>query len=104
MWQDTDPDHGTHSGFTIQRDLWGSAGMRGYVGGDISLGANGRPPNHLAGSLITALGGPDRNWFGDVIICGSRTAPDSGERELCGLTEAQERLISHVLSGVRAEA
>ncbi|MFF9318093.1 hypothetical protein ACF1BP_36425 [Streptomyces sp. NPDC014735] len=103
MLRDADPQHGTPAAFTIQRAAWGGNGLHGHVS-DVSCLAGTYPPNHVATSLVAALGGPREYIFGNLTICGSQRAPDSEEPLLCGLTEAQQDLIHDVHTAVSREA
>jgi hypothetical protein len=53
---------------------------------------------------LAALGGPQEYIFGNLTICGTQATPDSEEPLLCGLTEAQERLIRDVHTAISREA
>jgi hypothetical protein len=55
------------------------------------------------GPLVAALSGPEQYIFGNLTICGSHIAPDSGETDLCGLIEAQQRLIAGVHAAMPEE-
>ncbi|MCX2925584.1 hypothetical protein [Streptomyces sp. NEAU-W12] len=94
--RDADPHHGASAAFTIQLPGRGGNGLHGHVADTSALDSDAHPPNRVAGPLVAALGGPDQYLFGNLTICGSRTTPDTGETTLCGLTEAQRRLIRDV--------
>jgi hypothetical protein len=49
------------------------------------------------------FGGPDQYIFGNLTICGSQIASGNDEPILCGLTDAQERLIHDVHTAVSQE-
>ncbi|MFF8996145.1 hypothetical protein ACF09H_40750 [Streptomyces sp. NPDC014983] len=103
MLRDADPQHEAPAAFSIQRAAWGGNGLQGHIG-DVSCLAGTYPPNHIATSLLTALGGPQEYIFGNLTICGSQAAPDSEEPPLCGLTEAQQDLIHDIHTAVSKEA
>ncbi|MGJ5749811.1 hypothetical protein FB563_5937 [Streptomyces puniciscabiei] len=102
MLRDADPQHGAPAAFTIQRSAWGGNGLHGHVS-DVSRLAGTYRPNHVATSLVAALGGPEEYIFGNLAICGSWSAPDNGEPLLRGLTEAQQDLIHDVHTAVSKE-
>ncbi|MFI6360991.1 hypothetical protein ACIBJF_52935 [Streptomyces sp. NPDC050743] len=102
MLKDTDPQHSAPAAFTIQHAEWCSPrGLHGHVSGISCLASY--PPNHIAGPLVAALGGPDQYIFGNLTICGSQIASGNDEPILCGLTDAQERLIHDVHTAVSQE-
>ncbi|MFJ3921575.1 hypothetical protein [Streptomyces sp. NPDC090022] len=100
MGEDADPHNGAPSGFTILRPSWGARGLHGHVGDSSALARDVYPPNHVAGRLVAALGGPERYVFGNLTICGSHIPQGSEEPEICGLSEAQQRLITAVHTAV----
>ncbi|MEU9125014.1 hypothetical protein AB0C96_35110 [Streptomyces sp. NPDC048506] len=104
MLRGADPHHGMTSEFTIQRESLARNGMHGFFAHAAGLGRDKYPPNHVAGPLIAALGGPDRYWFGSLTICGCRPVAATGRAELCGLSMAQQRLIAQVHATVLAGA
>ncbi|MFI1628203.1 hypothetical protein ACH4YO_29300 [Streptomyces noursei] len=91
-----DPYNGDTSEFVIHRATVSSVGMRGLAACAAVLATDRYPPNHLAGRLVRGLGGPDRYWFGRMILCGYRLE-NGGETVLCGLDDSQCRLITDVL-------
>ncbi|MFE6691023.1 hypothetical protein ACFVFQ_31725 [Streptomyces sp. NPDC057743] len=101
--QMVNPYGGDTSDFVIHRAFGPNAGMRGLVADTAGLAKDRYPPNHLAGRLIDALGGPDRYWFGSLAICGYRLGID-GELLLCGLSDSQRHLITQVYSAVHEQA
>jgi hypothetical protein len=103
MLRDTDPQHGAPAAFTIQRASWGDNGLHGHVS-NVSCLAGTYPPNHVATSLVAALGGPQEYIFGNLTICGSQAALGGEEPLLCGLTEAQQDLIRDVHTAACKEA
>lgn len=103
LWQAADPYGGVTSEFVIHRVSRAGLGMQGLVADAAWLAKDRYPPNHLAGQLVGALGGPDRYWFGDVVICGLRLG-DTGEPVLCGLDDNQCRLVRQAYSAVHEEA
>ncbi|MEU7183691.1 MULTISPECIES: hypothetical protein [Streptomyces] len=104
MRKDADPHHGAPSAFAIRRPAWGGHGLQCLVGGTSTLQHNTYPPNHIGAALVEGLDGPDQYIFGNLTICGSRTASATAELEMCGLTDAQQRLISAVHAAVADEA
>ncbi|GGS02737.1 hypothetical protein GCM10010269_47030 [Streptomyces humidus] len=104
MCKDADSHHGAPAAFPVQRPAWGVNGLHGHVADTSALDGGAYPPNRVAGPLLAALGGPDQYVFGNLTICGSRTTPGTGEAILCGLTEAQQRLIHDVHATVSKEA
>ncbi|MGV9933951.1 hypothetical protein ACWC4C_32620 [Streptomyces olivaceoviridis] len=103
MLGDADPQHGAPAAFIIHRAAWGGHGLHGHVS-DVSRLAGIYPPNHVATSLVAALGGPEEYVFGNLAICGSQRTPGSEETLLCGLTEAQQDLIQDVHTALSNEA
>lgn len=104
MREDADPHHGAPAAFLIQRAAFGGNGLHGHVADTSALDGGAYPPNRLARPVVAALGGPDQYVFGNLTICGSHTTADTAETSLCGLTEAQQRLIHDVHSTVSEEA
>lgn len=102
--EDADPHHAAPAAFTIQRAARGGNGLHGHVADTSALDGGAYPPNRLARPLVAALGGPDQYVFGNLTICGSQTTADTGESSLCGLTEAQQRLIHDVHTTVSKDA
>lgn len=103
MRKDSDPQHGAPSAFPILRPSWGAHGLHGHIADASALDRDAYPPNHVAGPLVAALGGPGQYIFGNLTVCGSCVAPDGGEAELCGLIEAQQRLIIGIHAAVSKE-
>jgi hypothetical protein len=104
MCKDTDSHQRTPAAFVIQRAAWGGNGLHGHVARTSAMAGDAYPPNRIASPLVAALGASDQYFFGNLTICGSRTTPDIGETLLCGLTEAQQRLIHEVHTTVSDEA
>jgi hypothetical protein len=86
--------------FTIIPASWGGRGLHACI---TSISGPTAPPNPLAATVIAALGGPDNHqWLGTLGICGSKVANPSRVTELCGLIDAQRRLIQQVHAAARA--
>ncbi|MFE7607013.1 hypothetical protein [Streptomyces celluloflavus] len=104
MLGNSDPQHGAPAPFTIQRAARGGNGLQGHIG-NVSCLAGTYPPNRIATAVVTVLGGPQEYIFGNLTICGSQSAPVSGEPPcLCGLTEIQQDLIDDVHTAVSKAA
>lgn len=103
MFGDSDPEHGRPVAFTIQRASWGGSGLQGHISNGSCFSAT-CPPNRIATTVVTALGGPQEYIFGNLTICGSQSFSVSGEPLLLrGLTEAQRHLIGDVHTTVCKE-
>ncbi|MFD6227452.1 hypothetical protein ACFWFZ_11295 [Streptomyces sp. NPDC060232] len=100
MLKDADPHTNTPSGFLVLRASWGAHGLHGHVGAVSVQHNDAYPLNPVARPLVDALGGPDQCYFGNLTICGSLIAADSGESEMRGLVEAQQRLVCAVHAAV----
>lgn len=96
IWKDADPHNSAPSTFAIQHASRSALGLEGHAGGSSALVCDAYPPNHVAGSLVAALGGSERYFFGNLTIYGSRILPGSDEVARRGLSEAQQQLITAV--------
>jgi hypothetical protein len=78
--------------FTVFSASAAGLGLHGCVS---SISHPVAPPNHVGAAVIAELGGPPHEeWLGPLGLCGIRADGTSGEIELCGLTDAQRRLIT----------
>jgi hypothetical protein len=92
MFKDTDPAHADPVAFTILHSQGSAQGLCGYTE-DPSSAPSDPPPNPVGQALVAAFGAPDPPIHGALAICGTRTLPSSSMSGLCGLSEAQQRLI-----------
>lgn len=105
MLEDTGAEHAAASTpamlhgswFTILRPSWSAQGLSGHADDSTA------PSNLVGQRLLVALGSSDPAICGNLAICGTRVTQNGHDTVLCGLTEAQQRLIHDAHGRARYE-